>query len=112
MAVEGVIPEALEEWVHTGTCLSRALTGEAYERSLTDAGFRVIERWDATDGLRELLRRIKRNLVGVAFAAASGQLNGVAPIDMKYARGVLREAERALDAGTIRYTAMIAERLP
>ncbi|TAK30146.1 MAG: methyltransferase domain-containing protein [Myxococcaceae bacterium] len=111
MAVEGVIPEALEAWVHTGTCLSRALTGEAYERALADAGFRVIERWDATDGLRELLRRIKRSLVGVAFAAASGQLSGAAPIDMKYARDVLREADRALDAGTIRYTAMIAERL-
>lgn len=110
MVVEGEIPASLQDWVHTGTCLSRALTADAYASALTDAGFRVTDRWDATDGLRELLRRIKRNLIGAAFAAASGQRDGAPPIDMKYARDVLREAERALDAGTVRYGVLVAEK--
>ncbi|MBK7399618.1 MAG: methyltransferase domain-containing protein [Myxococcales bacterium] len=109
MAVEGEIPDSLKDWVHTGTCLARALTGDAYARALEDAGFRIVDRWDASDGLRELLRRIKRNLVGAAFAAASGQLGDV-KIDVKHARGVIREAERAIDAGTVKYTALVAER--
>jgi len=111
MAVEAEIPDALKEWVHTGTCLSRAMTSTAYARALEDAGLRVVDQWDASDGLREILRRIKRNLVGAAFAAASGNLGDGVKIDMKYARGVLREAEAAVDAGTIRYTALIAERV-
>lgn len=110
MAVEGAIPDALRDWVHTGTCLSRALTSDAYVATLEAAGLRLVERWDASDALRELLLRIKKNLVGAAFAAASGNLGGAFKVDMKYARDVLREATRAVDAGTIRYTALIAER--
>lgn len=110
MAVEGAIPETLRDWVHTGTCLSRALTSDAYVAALEAAGLRLVERWDASDALRELLLRIKKNLVGAAFAAASGNLGGAFKVDMKYAREVLREATRAVDAGTIRYTALIAER--
>lgn len=110
MAIEGEIPATLREWVHTGTCLSRALTAEAYVRALEDAGLRVVDRWDASAGLREMLRRIKRNLVGAAFAAASGQLGSAPRIDMKYARDVLREATRVVDAGIVRYVAIIAER--
>ena len=110
MVIEGEIPATLREWVHTGTCLSRALTADAYVRALEDAGLRVVERWDASAGLREMLRRIKRNLVGAAFAAASGQLGSAPRIDMKYARDVLREATRVVDAGIVRYAAIIAER--
>jgi len=112
MAVEGVIPDSLKEWVHTGTCLARALTADSYQRALEDAGFRVVDRWDASDGLREMLQRIKRNLVGAAFAAASGQLGSDVKIDVKHARDVLREAHNALDAGTVKYAVLVAERAP
>lgn len=110
MAVEGELPDSLREWVHTGTCLSGALTGEAYLTALQCAGFRVIAEWDASDGLRELLSRIKRNLVGAAMAAASGQLGVGVTIDAKRARATLREAERAIASGSVRYLALIAER--
>lgn len=110
MAIEGAIPESLREWVHTGTCLARALGGAAYARALEDAGFRVVEQWDASDGLRELLRRIKRNLVGAALAAASGQLGADIRIDVKRARDVLREADRAVAEGAVTYTVLIAVR--
>ena len=111
MAVEGDIPVALKEWVHTGTCLAHALTADAYARALEDAGFRVVDRADATAALRELLHRIKRNLVGAAFAAASGQLGADVKIDVKYARNVLREAHEAVDAGSVKYTTLIAQRV-
>ncbi len=110
MAVEGEIPEGLREWVNTGTCLAGALTGDAYVRVLRAAGFRVVAQWDASDGLRELLRRIKRNLVGAALAAASGQLGVGLTIDAKRARQTLREAERAIASGSVRYLALVAER--
>ena len=110
MAIEGEIPESLREWVHTGTCLARALGAAAYARALEEAGFRVVEQWDASEGLRELLRRIKRNLVGAALAAASGQLGADVRIDVKHARDVLREADRAVAEGLVRYTVLVAER--
>ena len=112
MAVEGEIPETLRAWVHTGTCLRGALTGDEYFAALRSAGFRVLEQWDASDALRELLLRIKRNLVGAAMAAASGQLGPGIAIDTKRARAALREAERAISCGSVRYLAMLAERSP
>lgn len=108
MAIEGDIPAALAEWVHTGTCLARAVSGDGYVRTIEEAGLRVVDRWDASHGLRELLRRIKRNLVGAALAAASGSRS--APFDVKRARDVLHEAERAVDARAVRYVAIVAER--
>ena len=110
MAVEGEIPETLRDWIHTGTCLARAMTADAYGRALRDAGFVVVERWDASDGLRELLRRIKRNLVGAAFAAASAEQPSAAPFDVRAARATLKEAERAIASGIVRYAALVAER--
>ena len=111
MVLEGDVPESLREWVHTGTCLQRALSAEAYHRSLADAGFEVLERWDATDGLRELLRRIKRNLVGWLAAAASGT-TAAPTFDHRGARQTLRDAESAIDAGIIQYGVFIAQKRP
>lgn len=110
MVIEGTIPVSLREWVHTGTCLSRALSMAAYGRALEDAGFRVLTQWDASDCLVEMLMRIKKNLVGAAFAAAAGQLGTNVKIDMKYARDVLREANATVKAGIVRYGVLIAER--
>ncbi|MBK8940939.1 MAG: class I SAM-dependent methyltransferase [Polyangiaceae bacterium] len=110
MSVEGTVPETLSEWVHTGTCLSGALTAEAYGRALEEAGLTVLERWDASDALFELLRRIKRNLVGAALGAASGALGDGVRIDVRAARDALREATRAVEAGAIRYVGIIAEK--
>lgn len=110
MILEGEVPEALREWVHTGTCLERALSHASYVNALAQAGFVVVETWDASDALRELLARIKRNLVGLAAAAASGALLDTPRLDMRSARATLREAERAVDAGLIRYGVFIAQR--
>lgn len=109
MAVEGEIPEALRAWVHTGTCLGKALDEAGYVTALEGAGFRVVERWDVSSALVELLRRIKRNLVGAAFAAASRGGLGPSPADMRTARDTLREAEAAVSRGAIRYVALVAE---
>lgn len=110
MVLEGEVPEALREWVHSGTCLQRALSADAYGRALRDAGFAVVDRWDASEALRELLQRIKRNLIGWVAAAASGTIASVPRFDLRSARHTLRETERAVDAGIIRYGVFIAER--
>lgn len=109
MVLEGEVPDSLREWVHSGTCLERALTADGYLRVLTDAGFVVARYSEANDALRELLRRVKRNLVGWVAAAASGSVS-IPSFDLKAARQTLREAERAVDAGIIRYGVFIVER--
>ena len=110
MVVEGAIPDSLRDWVHNGTCLARAMTMDGYARAIEAAGLRVVDRIDSTDSLRELLSRIKRNLVGVALAAATGNLPIEVKIDVKVARDVLREADLAVKAGIVRYGVLIAER--
>ncbi len=110
MVLEGEVPESLRDWVHTGTCLARAMTFASYRGALESAGMRVVEQWDASEALVELLGRIKRNLVGVALAAASGNLGPGVTIDMPEARRVIRDAERAIAGGVVRYGVFVAER--
>ena len=110
MLLNGEVSDALRDWVHTGTCLSRALTLDGYRAVLHDAGFRVVEARDASDALRELLARIKRNLVGAALAAATGNLGADVKIDVREARALIREADSAIAAGIIGYGVFIAER--
>ncbi|MEX2152721.1 MAG: GTP-binding protein [Gemmatimonadaceae bacterium] len=110
MVLEGEVPETLREWVHSGTCLQRALSARAYVGALTDAGFQVVDSWNASDALRELLRRIKRNLVGWIAASASGAGSLPPRFNLRSARQTLREAEDAVDAGIIRYGVFIAQK--
>jgi ubiquinone/menaquinone biosynthesis C-methylase UbiE len=111
MIVEGRVPEELADWVNVGTCLSGALTSAAYVSILNESGFRVVERWDATDGLQEMMGRIKRNLLGFALAKATGNLPEDIEIDVKEGRRLLREADRAMRDGVIGYGVYIAERV-
>jgi G3E family GTPase/ubiquinone/menaquinone biosynthesis C-methylase UbiE len=110
MVVEGTLPESLREWIHAGTCLSRAMSLRGYADALTRAGLRVVDQWDASDALREMLARVKRNLVGAGFAAATGNLPAEVRIDIKAARDIVREAERALRDRIVGYGVLIAER--
>ena len=110
MVLEGEPSPALRDWIHLGTCLSGAMTFGGYERALEEAGFRVVQKRREPDALRELLGRVKRNLVGVALAAATGNLGANVKIDVQEARRLLREAADAVSAGTISYGIYIAER--
>lgn len=110
MVIDGNVPESLRDWVHTGTCLERALSASAYERALCDAGFTIVDQWDASVGLAELLSRIKRNLIGWISAAASGTVSTPLPFDAGAARTTLRDASRAVSDGLIRYGVFIAKR--
>jgi SAM-dependent methyltransferase len=112
MVLEGDVPESLRQWVHTGTCLERALSTADYVQALSDAGFVVIQQWDASPALLELLTRIKRNLVGWIAASASGAIPPGPTIDPATVRQTLRDARRAIGAGIIRYGVFIAERPP
>lgn len=110
MVIEGDVPGSLREWVHTGTCLERAHSMAGYTQALRDAGFSIVDSWDATGALRELLTRIKKNLIGWIAAAASGTLPSAPTFDVASARQSLRDARQAIDAGIIRYGVFIAER--
>jgi arsenite methyltransferase len=111
MVVTGAVPEELRDWVNVGTCLAGAQDFEGYRSLLEQAGLRVVAQWDASDGLHEMLARIKRNLVGLALAKTLGNLPTEVDIDVKEGRAVIKEAERAVRAGTIAYGAYVAERV-
>ena len=110
MVLEGEVTESLRDWVHSGTCLERALSSSAYATALRDAGFTVVEQWDASNGLMELLTRIKRNLIGWISAAASGTVTAPLSFDAREARTTLRDAASAVSDGTIRYAVFIGRR--
>jgi SAM-dependent methyltransferase len=110
MVIESEVPESLRDWVHSGTCLERALSASAYTRALRDAGFTIVAQWDASDGLTELLARIKRNLIGWIAAAASGTVAAPLPFDSRDARTTLRDASHAVADGTIRYGVFVGKR--
>lgn len=110
MVLEGEVPESLRDWVHSGTCLERALSADSYVRSLTNAGFTMLDQWDASDGLTELMTRIKRRLVGWMLASASSGVKDDLPFDPREARRTLRDAERAVADGIIRYGVFVAAR--
>ena len=111
MVVEGEVPEELEDWVNAGTCLAGALGFSGYENALDQAGFRIVEHWDASQGLHEMMGRIKRNLLGFALARATGNLPLNVFIDVKEGRALLRVAEQAVRDGVIGYGVYIAERV-
>ena len=111
MVVEGEVPEELVDWVNVGTCLAGALRFSGYEDALDHAGFRIVEHWDASEGLHDMIARIKRNLLGLALAKATGNLPLEVNIDVKEGRALLRAAEQAVRDGVIGYGLYIAERV-
>ena len=111
MVVESEVPESLKEWVNVGTCLAGALRFEGYKSAIEEAGFRIVKQWDASDGLLEMIARIKRNLLGLALAKASGNLPDDVDIDVKEGRRLLRDAQQAIRDGLIGYAVFIAERV-
>jgi hypothetical protein len=78
---------------------------------LDQAGFRIVEQWDASEGLHEMIGRIKRNLLGLALARATGNFALDFSIDLKEGRALLRAAEQAVRDGVIGYGVYIAERV-
>ena len=110
MVLEGDVPESLREWVHNGTCLERAHSSAGYGQLLHDAGFEIVRDWDESDALREILTRIKKNLIGWIAASASGAISPLSLIDPASLRQKLRDARDAIDRGIIRYRVFVAER--
>jgi SAM-dependent methyltransferase/Ni2+-binding GTPase involved in maturation of urease and hydrogenase len=110
MVVEGPIPETLRPLSHAGACLAGAKSDAGYRALLGDARLRVERAWDESTALAETLSRIKRKLVGFALAKASGAVPTDVTIDLGRARELVREAERTLRTGAVRYGAYIARK--
>lgn len=110
MTVSGEIPESLREWVHIGTCLQGALDFEGYASLIEAAGFRLVEKMATPTAVTEMLRRIKRNLVGLAFSQAAAGVSPENRIDVALARSLIKEAEQAVADGVIGYGVYIADR--
>jgi len=102
MVVEGTVPPGLEDWVNVGTCLAGALTAEGY--------LQVIESAGVEEALREMVARIRRNLLGLVLARATGSLPEDVHIDVDEARHLLGLASEAIDRGVVGYGVYIAER--
>jgi SAM-dependent methyltransferase/Ni2+-binding GTPase involved in maturation of urease and hydrogenase len=110
MIVEGPLSDVLRPLSHAGACLAGAKSDAGYCALLGDAHFRVERAWDESTALAEMLSQIKRKLVGFALAKASGAIPAGVTIDLGRAREVVREAERTLRAGAVRYGAYIAKK--
>jgi SAM-dependent methyltransferase len=110
MIVEGPIPESLRPLSHAGACLAGAKSDTGY-RTLFGGAHLLVERaWDESTALAAMLSEIKRKLVGFALAKASGVVPAEVAIDLARARELVREAERTLRAGAVRYGAYIARK--
>ena len=112
MTVSGEIPESLREWVHVGTCLEGALGFDDYASLVEAAGLRIVEQWQTSASLLEMLKGIKRNLVGLALSEAAAGVPIERRVDVKKGRVLIREAEQAITEGVIGYGVYVAERAP
>ncbi|MFV1980011.1 MAG: GTP-binding protein [Rhodothermia bacterium] len=110
MTVSGEIPESLREWVHIGTCLQGALDFDGYSSLIEAAGLRLVEEVETPAALSEMLRRIKRNLVGLALSQAAAGVPSENRVDVALGRSLIKEAEQAVADGVIGYGVYIAER--
>jgi SAM-dependent methyltransferase len=110
MTVSGEIPESLRDWVHVGTCLQGALDFSGYAKLIEAAGLRLVEVEETPAALSEMLRRIKRNLVGLAFSQAAAGVPPENRVDVALGRSLIKEAEQAVADGVIGYGVFIAER--
>lgn len=110
MVVDGPIPELLRPYAHAGACLAGARTTKGWEELFRDVGFEIDETRDESAHLARMIGDIKRKLVGVALARASGTLPADVKIDIKESRALIREAEETLRAGHVKYGAWILER--
>ncbi len=110
MVVEGQLPDELATWSELGTCLPGALKSDGYERLLENAGLRLVSSRLHPDAVLELLGRVKRNLVGLALASASGALGGDLPFDVRIAKDLLAAAREAVEDGRLSYGVFVAER--
>lgn len=110
MVVNGRVPEALQDWVHLGTCLSHARALPDYAALLESAGFHVVETRDATWALEQLISQIKRRLLTVALAKASRALPADVEIDVAEGKALLKQAQAVVREGVVGYGMVVAER--
>jgi SAM-dependent methyltransferase len=110
MIVEGPIPDLLRPYAHAGACLAGARTERGWRELLDASGFALVEARDETSHLARLISDIKRKLVGAALAKAAGVLPDEVAIDLVRGRALIREAEKTLRDGHVRYGAWIGER--
>jgi hypothetical protein len=110
MIVEGAIPEPLRPFAHVGACIAGAQSDRGWRTLLANARLPVERAWDESDALVEMIASIKRKLVGFALAKASGVIASDVAIDVAQGRDLLREADRTVRAGIVRYGAYTARK--
>lgn len=71
------------------------------------ACFRITQSADRSETLWELQRQVKRRLVGLGIARATGLVPDAVDIDPMRVKKALTEAEELLRAGTIGYGMLI-----
>ena len=107
MLVRGPLPAGWSRYLTTGTCLLKAQSLEATQAMLEAAGFRITQSADRSETLWELQRQVKRRLVGLALARATGIVPAAVDVDPVMVKKALLEAEDLLRAGSIGYGVLI-----
>jgi ubiquinone/menaquinone biosynthesis C-methylase UbiE len=101
MAVEGSLPEEMDEVLAPWTCLVDAMNRGTFQALFEQAGFRVAEFSDESEGLTSLIGSLKRKLLLLAAGNASGMLPSALPLST--VRYWLDRVRAEVDAGVIRY---------
>ena len=78
---------------------------------LSAAGFEIVEAWDTAWAIDELLKQLKRKLVGAVLAQRIGTLPDDVKIDAQGGKAALQAARAALDEGIVGYGALVAQKI-
>ena len=115
------IPQLGHRLLGAALCVTDAWRPGEMDARLEVAGFRIADRWDASATILDLVDRIERRLgvirlaardLGLDLAALVGDGTGATPtvvIEQEEARAVMAAVRSAVDAGSLRYIALIAQ---
>jgi arsenite methyltransferase len=114
VVVEGSLPEEFRTLLGWIACAAGALSAGGYRSVLARAGFRVEEREDHREALREFVARALRRLSLFQGALGAGvidaQGSGVQPGLLDLGRDILLRAAQAVGEGIIGYDLIVAAR--
>ncbi len=106
MVVNGELPDEVARHVAPWTCMSEARTVAGYQQLFLDAGFSIAHYADESHTLLDLVSQLKRKLLLAGVGKALGALAGM-EMDLTKLRGLLAEATRLIDDGTVQYCRMV-----
>jgi SAM-dependent methyltransferase len=118
MTVNGPLPDDIQSLLSWVVCVAGAGTPEHYVATLREAGFTDFLVEDRRDVLLEMVKDVRRKLMGVALAAALGKLNlrdilsqlNMGDLDLSEGKRLAHRAVELIESGVVGYTLITAKK--